>query len=123
MGRMLYILFMLLLVCQTAVGQKVGEPVWGLEMCGEASTNHNASVRLVDSVAKYVFDSLRKDGTAAIVTVYETDEDSVVGLWKMGSGFSERQLKFCRQFYRVYPNGNTLRSQLNWSQYCKHNEL
>ena len=86
MGRVLYILFMLLLVCQTAVGQKVGEPVWRLEMCGEASTNHNASVRLVDSVAIYVFDSLRKDGMATIVTVYETDEDSAVGLWEMGSG-------------------------------------
>ncbi len=34
-----------------------------------------------------------------------------------GSGFSERQLKFCRQFYRVYPIVNALRSQLNWSQY------
>ena len=34
-----------------------------------------------------------------------------------GSGFGERQLKFCRQFYRTYPIGNTLRSQLNWSQY------
>ena len=36
-----------------------------------------------------------------------------------GSGFSYRQLKFCRQFYRTYPIGNTLRSQLNWSQYRK----
>ncbi len=34
-----------------------------------------------------------------------------------GSGFCERQLKFCRQFYRVYPIGNALRSQLNWTQY------
>ena len=34
-----------------------------------------------------------------------------------GSGFSERQLKFCRQFYRLYPIGNAVRSQLNWSQY------
>ena len=34
-----------------------------------------------------------------------------------GSGFSERQLKFCRQFYRVYPIGNAVRSQLNWMQY------
>ena len=32
-----------------------------------------------------------------------------------GSGFSERQLKFCRQFYRLYPIGNALRSQLNRS--------
>lgn len=34
-----------------------------------------------------------------------------------GSGFSERQLKFCRQFYKIYPIGNALRSQLNWFQY------
>lgn len=34
-----------------------------------------------------------------------------------GSGFSERQLKFCRQFYNTYPIGNALRSQLNWTQY------
>ncbi|WP_454976689.1 PDDEXK nuclease domain-containing protein [Capnocytophaga bilenii] len=34
-----------------------------------------------------------------------------------GSGFSVRQLKFCRQFYRMYPIGNALRSQLNWTQY------
>jgi len=36
---------------------------------------------------------------------------------EFGSGFSYRQLKFCRQFYRAYPIGNALRSQLNWTQY------
>ena len=30
-----------------------------------------------------------------------------------GSGFGERQLKFCRQFYKTYPKGNALRSQKN----------
>lgn len=30
-----------------------------------------------------------------------------------GSGFGERQLKFCRQLYNTYPIGNALRSQLN----------
>lgn len=34
-----------------------------------------------------------------------------------GSGFSRRQLEFCRQFYNIYPIANALRSQLNWSQY------
>ena len=34
-----------------------------------------------------------------------------------GSGFSYRQLNFCRQFYRVYPIMNAVRSQLNWTQY------
>ena len=32
-----------------------------------------------------------------------------------GSGFSYRQLQFCRQFYRMYPIANALRSQFNWS--------
>lgn len=32
-----------------------------------------------------------------------------------GSGFGIRQLERARQFYRVYPIANTLRSQLNWS--------
>lgn len=36
---------------------------------------------------------------------------------EFGSGFGERQLKFCRQFYKEYPIVNALRSQLNWSQY------
>ncbi len=34
-----------------------------------------------------------------------------------GSGFSYRQLNWCRQFYRTYPIVNALRTQLNWSQY------
>lgn len=34
-----------------------------------------------------------------------------------GSGFSYRQLAFCRKFYSLYPIVNTVCSQLNWSQY------
>ncbi len=34
-----------------------------------------------------------------------------------GSGFSYRQLNFCRQFYIAFPIVNALRSQLNWTQY------
>ena len=36
---------------------------------------------------------------------------------EFGSGFSKRQLSYCRQFYRTYPIVNALRSQLNWFQY------
>jgi predicted nuclease of restriction endonuclease-like (RecB) superfamily len=36
---------------------------------------------------------------------------------EFGSGFSYRQLNWCRQFYRIFPIVNALRSQLNWSQY------
>jgi hypothetical protein len=34
-----------------------------------------------------------------------------------GTGFSYRQLAFCRQFYMTSPIGNALRSQLSWYQY------
>ena len=34
-----------------------------------------------------------------------------------GSGFGVRQLEQSRQFYRIYPIANALRSQLNWTQY------
>ena len=33
-----------------------------------------------------------------------------------GSDFSYRQLNWCRQFYRLYPIVNALRSQFNWTQ-------
>jgi len=36
---------------------------------------------------------------------------------EFGSGFSMRQLELCRQFYRIYPIANALRSQFNWAQY------
>ncbi|HPA56366.1 MAG TPA: PDDEXK nuclease domain-containing protein [bacterium] len=34
-----------------------------------------------------------------------------------GTGFSVRQLELTRQFYRVFPIANAVRSQLNWTQY------
>lgn len=49
-------------------------------------TNFNSSVSLADTALAFAIDSLRTDGTATIVTVYETDEDSVVGLWQIGTG-------------------------------------
>jgi len=36
---------------------------------------------------------------------------------EFGSGFSYRQLAYCRKFYRLYPDVARLRAQLNWSQY------
>lgn len=49
-------------------------------------TNFNSSVSLADTALAFAIDSLRTDGTATIVTVYETDADSVVGLWQIGTG-------------------------------------
>lgn len=36
---------------------------------------------------------------------------------QFGSGFSIRQLEMCRQFYRIFPIANALRSQLSWTHY------
>jgi predicted nuclease of restriction endonuclease-like (RecB) superfamily len=36
---------------------------------------------------------------------------------EFGSGFSYRQLAFCRQFFLTYPIVNAVRSQFNWYQY------
>ena len=38
-------------------------------------------------------------------------------LLTFGSGFSQRQLETCRQFYKVFPIAHTLRAELNWTQY------
>ena len=36
---------------------------------------------------------------------------------EFGSGFTYTQLTRARKFYRLYPNANDVRPQLNWSQY------
>lgn len=36
---------------------------------------------------------------------------------QFGSGFSKRQLYWCVLFYKLFPNVNALRTQLNWTQY------
>ncbi len=38
--------------------------------------------------------------------------------YTFGSGFSYRQLNFCRQLFFAFPKVNAVRSQLNWTQYC-----
>ncbi len=36
---------------------------------------------------------------------------------QFGIGFSVRQLEMCRQFYRIFPIANALRSQFSWTHY------
>lgn len=36
---------------------------------------------------------------------------------QFGSGFSIRQLEMCRQFFRIFPITNALRSQFSWTHY------
>lgn len=82
----------LLLPYAVAWGQPGSQPRFAFvasDTSGDTSlrrvTNFNHSVSLADTALAFSIDSLRTDGTATIVTVYETDADSIVGLWQIGS--------------------------------------
>lgn len=55
------------------------------------TTNFNPSTNISDSAMLFIFDSLRTDGRATIITVYETDVIDTVGLWQIGSGSNRAQ--------------------------------
>lgn len=55
------------------------------------TTNFNPSTNISDSAMLFIFDSLRTDGRATIITVYETDAIDTVGLWQIGSGGNRAQ--------------------------------
>ncbi len=82
----------LLLPCGVVLGQTVMSPKLAFFSSDSVpfillrNTNFNPSVNLSDTILTIVADSLHTDGTATIFTVYETDVDSIVGLWQVGSG-------------------------------------
>ena len=96
-----------------------------LRRCAVISAARTQAVRSVDScrvqmywhIGRRIFEEeqLGKDradyGTYLIKNLAKQLEP------EYGSGFSVRQLEMCRQFYRLYPIANALRSQLNWTQY------
>ena len=74
-------------------------------------------VQMYWNLGRRIFEEEQKGRARAEYGKYLIKNLSLNLIKEYGSGFSERQLKFCRQFYKVYPIGNALRSQLNWSQY------
>lgn len=74
-------------------------------------------VQMYWNLGRRIFEEEQQGRERAEYGVYLLKNLSLNLMKEYGSGFSERQLKFCRQFYRIYPIGNALRSQLNWSQY------
>ena len=69
------------------------------------------------SIGKRIFEEIqggkeRADYGKHIIKNLSIDLEPVYG-----SGYSVRQLELMRQFYKYFPNTNTVRSQLNWSQY------
>lgn len=88
-------------------------------------TSRSNAVRSVDfcrvqmywQLGRRIFEEEQQGKERADYGTYLTRELSKQLVPEYGSGFGVRQLEICRQFYRTYPNANTVRSQLNWSQY------
>ena len=88
-------------------------------------TSRSNAVRSVDfcrvqmywQLGRRIFEEEQQGKERADYGTYLTRELSKQLVPEYGSGFGVRQLEICRQFYRSYPNANTVRSQLNWSQY------
>lgn len=84
------LVMLLMLPSAMAVGQQP-QPKFAIVAADHSSpkllrsTNYNPSLYLGDSILAVVFDSLRTDEAATIITVYETDADSTIGLWQIGS--------------------------------------
>ncbi|MDR0692165.1 MAG: PDDEXK nuclease domain-containing protein [Prevotellaceae bacterium] len=89
------------------------------------ATSRNIAIRTVDFERVLMYWKL---GERIFVEEQQGEERAEYGSYllrnlataiepEFGSGFSYRQLAFCRQFYRTYPIVNAVRSQFNWSQY------
>ena len=68
--------------CVTIETNNIGN--WEIPMT-MTMTNFNPSISLVDTSFAMAFDSLHSDKTTTIVTVYETDDDNIVGLWQISN--------------------------------------
>lgn len=88
-------------------------------------TSRNAAIRSVDFERVQMYWKL---GERIVVEEQDGKERAEYGTYliqnlakkievEFRSGFSNRQLQMCRQFYRVFPIANTVCAQLNWSQY------
>lgn len=89
------------------------------------STSRDKAIRAVDNertmmywtIGKRIFEEEQQEkdraeyGTYLIKLLAEQLEP------EYGSGFSIRQLELIRQFYRIFPIANALRSQLSWTHY------
>ena len=73
-------------VRETDIADDVSRQVSNVSRGLRHLTNYNPSVTLNDSAIIFLYDSFRTDGDVTIITVYETDADSIVGLWQIGSG-------------------------------------
>lgn len=69
------------------------------------------------SIGKRIFEEEQQGKDRAEYGEYLTEMIAAELEPEYGSGFSKRQIELVRQFYRVFPIANALRSQLSWTQY------
>lgn len=74
-------------------------------------------VRMYWNIGKRIFEEEQQGKERAGYGTYLIKKLALTLEPEYGSGFSSRQLAFCRQFFRLYPIMNAVRSQLNWTQY------
>lgn len=95
------------------------------DVCKIIETSRKNAVRSVDfcrvqmywHLGQRIFEEEQQGKDRADYGAYLTKSLAKLLEPEYGSGFGVRQLEQARQFYRTYPIANTLRSQLNWSQY------
>lgn len=89
------------------------------------SKSRDNAIRAVDHqrtlmywhIGKRIFEQEQEGKSRADYGKYLTGYISKELEPEYGSGFSRRQVELFRQFYRVFPIANALRSQLSWTQY------
>ena len=102
-----------------------GRPRWNLRSPISGTGTRNNAVHSVDycrvqmywNIGKRIFEEEQQGKERADYGTYIIKNLAIDLEPEYGSGFSVRQLEMCRQFYRLYPIVNAVRSQLNWSQY------
>ncbi|MCR6640494.1 MAG: DUF1016 N-terminal domain-containing protein [Sporocytophaga sp.] len=89
------------------------------------SQSRERAIRSVDTermlmywqIGKVIFEEEQQGQNRADYGKYLIKSLSEVFQPEFGSGFTVRQLELNRQFYRVFPNTNALRSQFSWTHY------
>lgn len=69
------------------------------------------------NIGKSIFEEEQQGKERAEYGKYLIKNLSNILILDYGTIFSVRQLELGRQFYRLFPIANALRSQLNWTQY------
>lgn len=74
-------------------------------------------VQMYWCLGRRIFEEEQHGMERAKYGAYVVEKLSAALMHEFGSGFDKRQLERARQFYLLYPNASTLRTQLNWYQY------